>query len=87
MQGAWAILLSHYNGENDIVFGCTRAGRHAIEEAQSMVGLFINTVPIRVQITPGTPLIDWLKVLRTQWIELRNYEHTPLIKVQQWSDV
>jgi amino acid adenylation domain-containing protein len=87
VQGAWAILLSHYNGENDIVFGCTRAGRNTIEKAESMVGLFINTLPIRVQLSPEVPLIDWLKVLRTQWIELRNYEHTPLIKIQEWSGV
>ena len=87
MQGAWAILLSHYNGGNDIVFGCVRAGRNTIEKAKSMVGVLINTVPIRVQLSSDAPLIDWLKVLHAQWIELRHYEHSSLMDIHTWSDV
>src|SRR5262249_53216849 len=48
LQGAWALLLGHYYDRDDVVFGVTRAGRHAtVEGAESMVGLFINTLPLR----------------------------------------
>ena len=88
IQGAWAILLSHYTSENDIVFGITRSGRHfPIEDADSMVGLFINTLPLRVKTTPEMRLIDLLVSLREQSIAMRPYEHTPLYKIQEWSEM
>src|SRR5262249_7341790 len=61
--------------------------RPALEGAESMVGLFINTLPMRVHVSPGGSLLPWLKELRAQWDALRDYEHTPLVKVQGWSDV
>lgn len=88
LQGAWALLLHHYSGEEDVVFGSTRACRRtALVDADSMVGLFINTLPMRVQTPPQARLIDWLLELRAQQIALRAYEHTPLVKVQGWSEV
>jgi amino acid adenylation domain-containing protein len=88
LQAAWGIVLSRYTGETDIVFGAVRACRHIpVEGADTMVGLLINTVPIRLQVEPGAELGPWLKALRQQWIAFREYEHTPLMKVQQWSDV
>jgi surfactin family lipopeptide synthetase C len=88
LQGAWALLLSRYSGEPDVVFGATRAGRHVpVEGAESMVGLLINTVPVRVRVSPGYRLLAWLNELRRQWIEMRNFEHAPLVKIQQWSQI
>lgn len=88
VQGAWAMLLSRYSGEDDVVFGATRACRHTeLKDMESMVGLFINTLPVRVHVEPDSSLLPWLKELRTQWIALRDYEHTPLVKVQEWSEV
>jgi amino acid adenylation domain-containing protein len=88
VNGAWALLLSRYSGEEDVVFGATRACRRsALEGAESMVGLFINTLPLRVRVSPDLSLLSWLKELRSQWIALRDYEHTPLMKVQKWSDI
>ncbi len=88
VQGAWALLLSRYSGEKDVLFGATRACRRsALEGAESMVGLFINTLPVRVCVPPDRSLLSWLKELRAQWIIMREYEHTPLIMVQEWSDV
>jgi len=53
VQGAWALLLSRYSGNDDVLFGATRACRYStIEGAKSMVGLFINTLPVRVQVAP-----------------------------------
>ncbi len=50
-----------------------------------MVGLFINTLPIRARIDPQTRLLAWLRELRAQGVALRDYEHTPLAQVQNWS--
>ncbi len=88
VQGAWAILLSRYSGSDDVVFGATRACRRsALEGAESMVGIFINTLPIRVRVPDEMPLLLWLKELRTQGIALRDYEHTSLVQIQGWSDI
>lgn len=88
VQGAWALLLGRYSGEDDVVFGATRACRYsAIEGMESMVGLFINTLPMRVQVAPDLLLLPWLKELRSQWISLRDHEHTSLLKLQEWSEV
>jgi amino acid adenylation domain-containing protein len=88
VQAAWAILLSRYSGENDIVFGATRACRYSsVPGSESMVGQLTNTLPVRVKISGETPVLPWLKELRSQWLNLREYEHTPLVKIHGWSDV
>jgi natural product biosynthesis luciferase-like monooxygenase protein len=87
-QAAWALLLSCYSGEEEVVFGSVRACRHSsIPQAEAMLGVFINTLPLRVKISLEKPLLTWLGEIREQQLELRQYEHTPLVKVQQWSDV
>src|SRR5258708_2602757 len=61
MQGAWALLLNRYSGEEDIVFGAVRACRHStIEGAESIVGLCINTVPMRIRLPANSRLLPWL---------------------------
>ncbi len=88
LQGAWALLLSHYSGEDDVVFGITVSGRPpALPNVESMIGIFINNLPVRVEIEPHTSLGTWLKHIQDQQIELRQYEHTPLVQIRQWADV
>jgi hypothetical protein len=88
VQGAWALLLSRYSGEEDVVFGTTVSGRPAdLVGVESMVGLFINTLPVRARMAPEDVLLPWLKKLQAQQIELRRYEYSPLVKVQRRSDV
>ena len=88
VQGAWAILLSRYSGEEDVVFGATSAGRPpALVGSESMVGLFINTLPVRVQICGDELLIPWLQKLSKQQVEELQYEYSPLVQVQGWSEV
>ena len=61
VQGAWALLLAKHSGEEDVVFGATRACRKGtIEGADDIVGMLINTLPVRVQVKPDMPLIEWL---------------------------
>lgn len=88
VQGAWALLLSRYSGEQDVVFGATRACRSsALEGAESIVGPFLNTLPMRVKTPFDMPLSEWLKGIRRQHTGLFAYEHTPLMKIQEWSEV
>jgi microcystin synthetase protein McyB len=87
-QGAWALLLSRYCREEDVLFGVIRACRKStVEGAESIVGLFINTLPMRVRVSPSLTVADWLKGLRAQWVAMRDYEHSPLPEVQRWSEV
>lgn len=88
VQGAWALLLSHYSGDSDLLFGATVAGRPAeLPGVEQMVGLFINTLPVRIQTPPNTPLIDWLQALQAHTVTLQQVSHTPLVDVQRWSNV
>lgn len=88
MQGAWALLVSRYSGQQDVVFGATRACRRsALDGAEDMIGLLINTLPVRVRISSETSLLPWLQELRAQQIAVREYELTPLAEVQGWSEL
>ncbi|HEX4960999.1 MAG TPA: amino acid adenylation domain-containing protein [Thermoanaerobaculia bacterium] len=88
IQGAWALLLGHYSGAEDVLFGNVTSGRPpALEGVESIVGLLINTLPVRVPIPPAAPLFSWLGELQARQAELLEYEFSPLAKVQQWSEV
>lgn len=88
LQGAFALLLSRYSGEEDIVFGTTSSGRPpTLAGVESMVGVFINTLPARVHVESGEFLLPWLKKLQAQQAQARQYEYSPLVEVQAWSDV
>ncbi len=88
VAAAWSLLLSRYTGENDVLFGVTRACRQStIEGAADMVGVFINTLPFRAHVSPQQTVFGWLKALRAEQLAFREHEHTPLARVQSWSDV
>jgi amino acid adenylation domain-containing protein/non-ribosomal peptide synthase protein (TIGR01720 family) len=88
VQGAWAILLSRQSGEEDVLFGATTSGRPpGLPGVESMVGLFINTLPVRVQVSPQARLLDWLGDLQARQAEIREHEHSPLARVQRWSEI
>jgi len=87
VQGMWAILLSRYSGEDDIVFGATKTTRRAFAGAESMVGPLIVTVPVRVRVCSEAPLIAWLRELRAEWLSYRDYDHAPLTLIQQSSEI
>jgi amino acid adenylation domain-containing protein len=88
VQGAWALLLSRYSGEKDVVFGATVSGRPAeLAGVESMMGLFINTLPVRAQTPPEASLLAWLKALQARLVEMRQYEYSPLVQIQKQSDV
>ena len=88
LQAAWTLLLHHHSGEEDIVFGATRAGRAStLNDADAPVGLFINTLPMRISVHPDATVGDWLREIREQHVALRTYEQTPLRIIQKAGEV
>ncbi|MEH1976432.1 MAG: amino acid adenylation domain-containing protein [Nostoc sp.] len=88
VQGAYALLLSRYSGESDVIFGATVSGRPpTLAGVDSMVGLLINTLPIRVQVNGKAELLPWLKQLQSQAFEQEQYAYYSLAEIQRLSDV
>jgi non-ribosomal peptide synthetase component F len=88
LQGAWALLLSRYSGRTDVLFGVTVSGRPPeLSGVESMVGMFINVLPMRLAVTEDSNLLNWLRELQATMIELRRYEAIPVSQIQAWSDV
>jgi amino acid adenylation domain-containing protein len=88
VQGAFALLLSRYSDEEDIVFGATCSDRPpTLAGVESMIGLFINTLPVRVHVPRQGFLIPWLQNLQAQQAEVLQYEYSPLLNIQEWSDI
>lgn len=88
MQGAWALLLARYSGARDVVFGAVISGRPAeLGGFESMIGPLINTLPVRVRISEDDAVVPWLQKLQHQQVEQRQYEYSPLVSVQDWTEV
>jgi natural product biosynthesis luciferase-like monooxygenase protein len=88
VDAAWALVLGAFSGEDDVVFGTTRSCRRSsIPGAESIVGLFINTVPIRARIGAGDRVMDLLRHLRSGQQAIRPFENTPLVDVLSCSAV
>lgn len=87
VQGIWALLLSRYSGNSDVVFGVTVSGRPAdLNGIESMLGLFINTVPMRVQIS-GDSFWNWLKTIQSIRQQTTAYEYCSSGQIHQWSEI
>ena len=88
LQGAWGVLLSKQSGDQDVVFGVTIAGRPVdLHGAESMIGLFTNTLALRLYVNHDLPIMDWLKSLQRQQIDLQQYSYSPLTQVHEWSEI
>jgi amino acid adenylation domain-containing protein len=88
VQGAWALLLSQYSGEEDVLFGTTISDRpRELEGAAAMVGPFSNALPLRVRVSPEMAILAWLQALDAQLERQRRYGAIPLAQIQAWSDV
>ncbi|MGW2299358.1 condensation domain-containing protein, partial [Streptomyces violaceorubidus] len=84
VQGAWAILLSRLLGSDDVVFGATVSGRPPeIPGVENMVGLFINTVPVRVPVRAAEPVEVLLRRLQSSQLDLLPHQHLGLTDIQQ----
>lgn len=87
VQAAWAIVLGRHAGEDTVVFGATRAGRHAVPGANTILGLLINTLPMRADVSRGRTLDALLFDLRARWNSMRDHEHTALTTIREVSEL
>ncbi|MGH3753654.1 MAG: non-ribosomal peptide synthase/polyketide synthase, partial [Pseudonocardiaceae bacterium] len=88
LQGAWALLLSGYSRQHDVVFGTTVSGRPAeLAGVESMVGMFINTIPTRVHLDQEKDVLCWLRELQAEQTEARRHDVFPLAQIQEFSDL
>lgn len=88
LQGAWALLLSRYNQQNDVAYGVTRSCRRGtVDGAASIVGLMINTLPMRVQLSADKHVTQWLREIRQQNRMLQTHIHADLVDVQAYSQI
>jgi thioesterase domain-containing protein/acyl carrier protein len=86
-QGLWGLLLARYSGEEDVVFGTTVSGRPAsLPGALSAVGLFINTVPMRLATPPGEDLWPWLERVQADHAAGREHEHCSTGQIHRWRE-
>ncbi|MFC8722424.1 amino acid adenylation domain-containing protein, partial [Kitasatospora sp. NPDC057198] len=80
----WGVLLGALTGRTDTVFGTTVSGRPAdLPGAESMVGLFINTVPVRVHPAPGATLATAAARVQAAQAELLDHQHLGLAAIQR----
>lgn len=84
MQSVWGLLLSLYSASDDVVFGSPVSGRFGrVEGLSQQVGLFSNTLPVRVKFDVMAPLLPQLKQLQEEQITLLDYDHIGLAEIQQ----
>ncbi|MEU4522044.1 amino acid adenylation domain-containing protein [Amycolatopsis sp. NPDC024027] len=83
VQACWAILVGRLTGRRDVVFGSVTSGRPAeLPGVETMVGMFINTVPVRADLDPAGTLEELLVFLRDQQARMSAYQHVGLAEVQ-----
>ncbi|QHZ56608.1 tyrocidine non-ribosomal peptide synthetase TycB [Brevibacillus sp. NSP2.1] len=88
IQTIWGILLQKYNATHDVLFGSVVSGRPTeIVGIDKMVGLFINTIPFRVQAQAGQTFSELLHEVHKKTLQSRPYEHVPLYDIQNRSDL
>ncbi|MHA7060273.1 amino acid adenylation domain-containing protein, partial [Aquimarina sp. M1] len=88
IQGVWGYLLSRYNNTNDVVYGLVVSGRPGdISGVEDMVGLFINTIPVRIQYELDETPKDLLTRLQSESISSNEHHYLELSKVQSQSDL
>ena len=72
VMGAWSLLLSRHSGRRDVLFGLVMSGRPSdLAGVESMVGLFVNTLPMRIRLNAAGTLADWLEEIQQQQLEMQ----------------
>lgn len=84
VQAAWGIVLARFTGEHDVVFGTTVSGRPVdLPGADQMLGMFVNTVPVRVSVDDQASLADFLTGIQTAQTALTGHHHLGMAAVQE----
>ena len=87
-QAAWALFLSLSGHGDDVVFGTTMSGRDSgVDGIEHMVGLFINTLPLRLRLTPHMSVQGLLQAAQQAQVDVLEHGHDRLVDVQRWSEL
>ncbi|WP_369392748.1 amino acid adenylation domain-containing protein [Streptomyces sp. CG1] len=88
VQGAWGLVLSQLTARSDVCFGSTVSGRSPdLQGAELMIGMFINTVPVRMKISPHTSLRDSLSSLQADQLQMMDHHYVGLSDIYRAVDV
>jgi amino acid adenylation domain-containing protein len=91
VQGAWALMLRHYSGEDDVVFGSTRACRRSaldgVDGVDRMIGQFVHAVPVRARFAPGMTVLELVRDVARQHLAVRPFEHTSPLVIRKATSV
>jgi non-ribosomal peptide synthase protein (TIGR01720 family) len=84
VQAVWGVVVGRLTGRGDVVFGATVSGRPPeVAGVESMVGLFINTVPVRVRLDPSLSLRELLEQVQEEQVRLMAHQHLGLSQIQR----
>ena len=87
-QAAWGILLSKYNNMQDVVFGSVVSGRSAeVEGIEKMVGLFINTIPVRIKYEDPDTIGSLIRRIQEEALQAEPHHYNSLAEIQSTSGV
>ncbi|MES2316842.1 MAG: amino acid adenylation domain-containing protein [Pseudomonadota bacterium] len=88
LQLAWGYLLHRYSGEQHVLFGTTLSGRPAeVAGIEEMVGLFINTIPVKVSIAAGATIEQQLAAMGESFQASASFGYLPLTEIAQCSQI
>lgn len=86
VQAAWALVVAERSGSDGVLFGITVSGRaNNLDGIESIAGLFINTLPLYLQLDRDMPLSDWLKAIQAKQFAMQQYEYSSLADIKKWS--
>ncbi|MGY5035582.1 condensation domain-containing protein, partial [Streptomyces sp. 900116325] len=84
IQGAWAMVVGRMTGQRDVVFGSTVSGRPPeVEGIADMVGMMVNTVPVRVTSHHSEPAAEMLRRIQREWADMMPHQHLGLADIQR----
>jgi amino acid adenylation domain-containing protein len=87
VQAGWSVLLHQASGCEDVVFGTTRACRSFAPDARERIGVFLNTLPLRVSVRPAMTVGELVQSVRRCDRALRKYEHSAAGEIRRWARV
>ena len=86
LRAAWSLLLAKYNASDDVVFGVVVSGRPPdVPGVEHMIGMFINTVPLRIRLEPDLSLAAFARKLQDDWRQIEGHQYVSLADVQSLS--
>lgn len=84
----WGILLQKYNKTEDIIFGITLSGRNPkLLGIETMVGLFINTIPLRIKFNENDTVLDFIRNIREDCNKIMEYDYMPIVDIKAASEI